>query len=593
MTGNTLEIWIDRGGTFTDCLALHPDGRRERLKLLSHDPAHPEDSASRGIRLLAKGHEGPLLIRMGTTVATNALLERKGAPTLLLVTRGFRDALAIGHQARPEIFARHIRKPAPLATRIAEVDERVAADGSMLRPPDLEGARAALMKARADGIASVAICLMHGFRFPSHEEALARLARECGFTQVSASHMVSPLIRFVPRGDTTVADAYLSPVLRAYVEQVAHELPRGSRLLFMQSNGGLAEAASFRGKDAVLSGPAGGVVGMVAAGREAGFEGLIGFDMGGTSTDVSHWSGQLERNFETEIAGVRLRAPMLDIHTVAAGGGSICRLEAGRLVVGPQSAGAVPGPACYRLGGPLTITDCNLALGRIAPEAFPALFGPGADQPLDPQASLKALEALTREVEAATGQSLTPLALAEGLVAIANAHMADAIRRISIARGHDPATHALVAFGGAGGQHACALAEALGIAAALIPVDAGLLSACGIGAAEVVAARERTVSLPFGPDLDRLAREAAGQLVAEAEAALHAQRLPFVSTTSRCLAHIRYQGADTALPVPFAAMETMRRAFEAAHQARFGFLTPDAPLLLDMLEAEAAGEPPG
>ena len=588
-----LEIWIDRGGTFTDLIALHPDGRQDRLKLLSHDPAHPEDSALRGIRHLSAGHQGPVVVRMGTTVATNALLERRGAPTLLLVTRGFRDALAIGHQARPDIFARHIVKPAPLAALVVEVDERVAADGTVLRPLDEEAAKAALADARMQGIASVAICLMHGFAHPAHEARLAELATQAGFTSISASHAVSPLIRFVPRGQTTVADAYLSPVLRTYVAEVESGLPPGTRLLFMQSNGGLAEASAFRGRDAVLSGPAGGVVGMVEAGRDAGFNHLIGFDMGGTSTDVSHWSGQLERSFETSVAGVRLRAPMLDIHTVAAGGGSICRLEAGRLVVGPQSAGAVPGPACYRLGGPLTITDCNLALGRIQPRAFPAVFGPAGNQPLDADAAHRALGRLADDVAAETGRRLSPLELAEGLIGIANAHMADAIRRISIARGHDPATHALVAFGGAGGQHACALADALGMKAAVLPVDAGLLSARGIGAADLIVTRERTVALPFGPTLDTQAPPLAEALGAEARAALEAQGLPLAALHLRLIAHVRYAGADTALPLPFGPMPSMQADFEAAHQARFGFLTPEAPLLLDMLEAEARGTPPG
>jgi 5-oxoprolinase (ATP-hydrolysing) len=589
----TLVIAVDRGGTFTDCVAHHPDGHIETLKLLSHDPSRTEDAVVAGVRRLSAGHDGPILVKMGTTVATNALLERRGRPTLLLVTQGFQDALLIGNQSRPDIFARHIRRPAPLAARTAEVRERVAADGRVLVPLDTGHAQAVLRDARASGIDSVAICLMHGHRFPAHEAALARLARQEGFQQVSASHEVAPLIRFVPRGDTTLADAYLSPVVTEYVGAVVRALPARARLLVMQSGGGLAAAEAVRGKDAVLSGPAGGVVGMAAAGTAAGHDRLIGFDMGGTSTDVSHFAGGFERSFETEVAGVRLRVPMLDIRTVAAGGGSICRFEAGRLVVGPQSAGAVPGPASYGRGGPPTVTDCNLVLGRIQPSAFPRVFGPSGDAPLDAAAARAALNALGEEVCAATGEAVTVAALAEGLVAIANAHMADAIRQISIARGHDPADHGLVVFGGAGGQHGCALAEALGIGTIIIPADAGLLSASGIAAAPLSVTRERTVALPFDGTLDAALGPASAALAADARAALLEQDVPLDTVTADVRAHVRYDGADTAIPVPLGTEAELRRAFSERHQARFGFLTDSAGLLLDTLEAEARGTPPG
>jgi 5-oxoprolinase (ATP-hydrolysing) len=565
-----------------------PGGGVRRLKLLSHDPSRPEDAVVAGVRVLAAGHGGPLLVKLGTTVATNALLERKGEPTLLMVTKGFCDALRIGHQARPDIFALRIVRPPPLAAEMLEVEERIAADGRVLIPLDLEGARVGLVAARARGLSAVAICLMHGYRFPAHEEALAELARDLGFTQVSASHRVSPLVKFVPRAETAVVDTYLSPVLARYLDAVEEGLPEGARLLVMQSSGGLAQVGSISGKDAVLSGPAGGVVGMVDAGRAAGFERLIGFDMGGTSTDVSHFAGAFERNFESEVAGARLRAPMLDIVTVAAGGGSICTFAHGRLQVGPGSAGAVPGPACYRLGGPATVTDCNLVLGRIRAEAFPRVFGKGGSEPLDPDASRTALAALADAVAAETGERPGIEALAEGLIAIADAHMADAIRQVSIARGHDPSTHALVAFGGAGGQHAAALAGALGIGAVVVPPDAGLLSARGIGAAPVTVHRQRTLALPVDTDLD----EPAAALREEARAALLAQAIPLDEVEVRLIAHLRYAGADTAIPCPLRPAGEMIAAFEAAHEARFGFLTPDAGIVVEMLEAEASGRPP-
>ncbi|MDW8414728.1 MAG: hydantoinase B/oxoprolinase family protein [Thermaurantiacus sp.] len=593
MSERPLEVWVDRGGTFTDLLAWHPDGRVERLKLPSHDPSLPTDAALRGIRRLSAGHQGPLVVKMGTTVATNALLERTAEPVLLMVTRGFEDLPLIRHQARPDIFALRIERPAPLFTRVVGVRERVAADGTVLVPLDDEECRALLAAAWAEGLRSVAIVLLHGFRFPTHERRLAELARAVGFTHVAVGHEVLPRLGYLARLETTVADAALGPVVRRHVDALAHGLPQGSRLFLMQSSGGLAEASAFRGCQAVLSGPAGGVVGMAAAGRAAGFDRLIGLDMGGTSTDVSRFAGDFERRPETEVAGLTLGLPMLDVHTIAAGGGSICRLEAGRLVVGPASAGAVPGPACYGRSGPLTVTDCNLALGRLDPDAFPAVFGPSGDRPVDPQAARAALERLADEVARETGERPDPLALAEDLVAIADRAMAEAIRRVSLARGHDPATHALVAFGGAGGQHACALADALGMPAVVIPPDAGLLSAFGIGVADLVATEERPLLAPLTPQLEPVLVAEGLSLAAAARAALAAQGIPLADVRVEVCALVRTQGGDTLFAIPAGTASAMREAFTAAHRARFGFADPEAALVVDRLEAVATGRPPG
>ena len=584
----TTEYWVDRGGTFTDIIARKTSGQIRTAKLLSNDPSRSTDAAVAGIRLLQEQASGPFIVKMGTTVATNALLERRGARVLLAITRGHKDALTIGTQARPDIFARHIRLPDQLAEQIVEIDERISAEGETLRPLDIATARTALQAAHAAGIRAIAICFLHSYLAPQHENAVAALAREIGFTQISASHEVSPLIKFIGRGDTAVADAYLSPILAHYVDAVEAALGSEARLLFMQSSGGLAAGSHFRGKDAILSGPAGGIVGMARTAALAGFHQLIGFDMGGTSTDVSRMAGHFERSFETIVAGVRVRAPMLDIHTVAAGGGSICRYATGRLQVGPASAGAVPGPACYRLGGPATVTDCNVVLGKIQPAHFPAVFGPSGDRPIDPAASRAALQALASEAGSPSVE-----ALAEGLIEIAVANMALAIKQISVGRGHDLATHTLVAFGGAGGQHACLVADALGIPNILIHPMAGLLSALGMGLADLAASRERTVALPFDDALQVASEAHANALAEAARTALLAQNLPVTKLEIILRAHVRYAASDTAIEIPFASPAVMRAAFEAAHRARFGFLTPDAPLLLDMLSAEAIGRPPG
>jgi 5-oxoprolinase (ATP-hydrolysing) len=581
-------VWtfaIDRGGTFTDIVATSSDGHRRVEKLLSENPHHYADAAVEGIRRILELEGGELgEVRMGTTVATNALLERKGERLGLAITRGFGDALRIGYQARPQIFARHIVLPSMLYETVAEIDERVGADGEVLVTLDETAARAGLERIHADGIDALAIVLMHGWAFPDHEARLAHIARDIGFTQVSVSHEVAPLIKLISRGDTTVVDAYLSPVLRRYVDRVSAGLIGGTGLHFMQSNGGLAEARSFRGKDAILSGPAGGVVGMVAASSGHGGDKLIGFDMGGTSTDVSHYAGRFELIDESVVAGVRIRAPMMQIHTVAAGGGSICRFDGMRFRVGPQSAGAQPGPACYRNGGPLTVTDCNLFLGRIVPERFPAVFGPDGDQPLDPDAS----RALLEEVAAALGNRLPMEEIAEGFLEIAVDNMAAAIRKISIARGHDVSRYALACFGGAGGQHACRVADALGMERILIHPLAGVLSAYGIGLADVKAIREQSwlkpLSEDFGEGLRILETAALGALV---DQGIEPERI-----TLHRRARLRMPGSDMALEIDIAPVAIMRTTFQALHRQRFGYVEEQAEPVVDALVVEAMSSSP-
>jgi 5-oxoprolinase (ATP-hydrolysing) len=550
------EFWIDRGGTFTDVIGRRPDGTLAAHKLLSDNPEAYRDAAVQGIRDLlglAAGEPIPRgsigAVKMGTTVATNALLERKGERTLLLVTKGFRDALKIGYQARPKIFAKKIVKPEVLYERVVEIDERVRADGTVEREPDVAQARAALERAKADGISAVAIVFMHAYRYPAHEARIAALAREIGFPQVSASHEISPLIKLVGRGDTTVVDAYLSPIIARYVAEVAGELAperSGARLMFMMSSGGLTAADLFQGKDAILSGPAGGVVGMAETGRAAGFERLIGFDMGGTSTDVSHFDGEYERAFETEVAGVRMRAPMMLIHTVAAGGGSILHFDGARFRVGPDSAGANPGPKCYRRGGPLALTDANVMVGKLMPEFFPKIFGPHQDEPLDAAAVRGAFAALAHEV----GDGRRPEEVADGFIRIAVENMANAIKKISVQRGYDVTRYALNCFGGAGGQHACLVADALGMTKILMHGFSSLLSAYGMGLAQIRATREQAIEAPFGNEaLDEIAD--VGRRLGEAvRAEVAGQGVPEGDVQVHVRAHIRYSGTDTALIVP-------------------------------------------
>jgi 5-oxoprolinase (ATP-hydrolysing) len=570
---------IDRGGTFTDVVARSSDGRLRVEKLLSENAGQYEDAALEAIRRVLSDQGGSVAeVRMGTTVATNALLERKGERVALAITRGFGDALRIGYQTRPEIFARHIVLPSMLYDRVVEIDERVGVDGEVLVSLNEPQARDALTDLRNSGIDALAIILMHGWRHTAHEKRLADIARELGFTQVSVSHEVAPLIKLVGRGDTTVVDAYLSPVLRRYVDRVAAGLPAETDLHFMQSNGGLAEARAFRGKDAILSGPAGGVVGMVAASEPHGSDHLIGFDMGGTSTDVSHYAGRFELADESVVAGVRIRAPMMQIHTVAAGGGSICRFDGMRFRVGPASAGANPGPACYRNGGPLTVTDCNLFLGRIDPAHFPHVFGPKGDQPLDAEASRARLQ----EVADAVGtKSLKEIA--QGFLEIAVDNMAAAIRKISIARGHDVTRYTLACFGGAGGQHACAVADALGMERILIHPLAGVLSAYGIGIADVKAIRDASVLRPLGEDFSGPLAE----LERRAHEALIEQRVHTDGIELNARARLRTAGSDSTLEIEVAPPEQMRAAFADLHKRRFGYFEENAEVIVDALSVEA------
>ena len=589
------KFWIDRGGTFTDVVARTPDGALQTRKLLSVNPEHYADAAVEGIRGILGVRSGPLPaglvdeVRMGTTVATNALLERKGEPTVLAITAGFGDALRIGWQARPELFVRHIVLNDQLYDRVVEIGERVRADGAVDIRLDEDQARADLTAVHAAGLRAVAVVLVHGWRFPDHERRLAEIAHEVGFDQVSVSHEVGALIKLIGRGDTTVADAYLSPILRAYVERVGADLGPATSIQFMQSSGGLTAADAFRGKDAILSGPAGGVVAMAETAKAAGFERAIGFDMGGTSTDVSHFAGEYERTSDAVVAGVRLRAPMLSIHTVAAGGGSICRFEGGRLRVGPESAGAAPGPAAYRRGGPLTVTDCNLMLGKLSPDFFPAVFGPNADQPLDAEAVRLRFAALAAEVEAATGRATTPGELAEGFVTIAVQNMAEAIRSISIQRGYDVTRYVLNCFGGAGGQHACLVADALGMTKVLLHPFAGVLSAYGMGLAEVRTIRQATEATPLDATRDRVLADRISALSTVARADLEAQGFADGAVSTVARAEIKFAGSDTPLIVPFGPAETMAEAFETLHRRRFGFFAEDKALVVETLEVEAVG----
>ncbi|MGW1161837.1 hydantoinase B/oxoprolinase family protein [Streptomyces sp. NPDC002519] len=586
------QFWVDRGGTFTDIVARRPDGRLLTHKLLSDNPLHYADAAVAGVRELLD-HDGPIDgVRMGTTVATNALLERKGERTLLVITRGFRDALRIAYQNRPSIFARAIELPEPLYERVVEVDERITADGTVLRAPDLEALTGVFREAYDDGIRAVAVVCMHSHLHPAHERAIGELAARTGFEQISLSSEVSPLMKLVPRGDTAVVDAYLSPVLRRYVRHVADEL-EGVRLMFMQSNGGLAEAGQFRGKDAILSGPAGGIVGMARMSQLAGFDRVIGFDMGGTSTDVSHFAGEYERVFTTQIGGVRLRAPMLDIHTVAAGGGSVLHFDGSRYRVGPDSAGATPGPASYRGGGPLTVTDANVMLGRIQPAHFPRVFGPDGDQPLDDALVRDRFVALAHEIRERTGDDRTPEQVAEGYLQIAVANVANVVKRISVQKGHDVTRYALTTFGGAGGQHACRVADSLGIRTVLVPPMAGVLSALGIGLADTTAMREQSVETPLEPASMPRVRETADDLVAAARAELLAEDVPGDRIRVVRRAQLRYDGTDTTLTVELTEPDTMRRAFEDRHRATYSF-TLDRPIVVEALSVEATGitQPP-
>ena len=588
------DFWIDRGGTFTDVVGRRPDGTLVAHKLLSENPEAYADAAVQGIRNLLglkpgeaipAGHVGA--VKMGTTVATNALLERKGERTALLVTKGFRDALKIGYQARPKIFARHIIKPDMLYERVVEVDERVRADGTVEREPDLAAVRAELNAVKSDGIKAVAIVFMHAYRHADHERKVAALAREMGFSQVSVSHEVSPLIKLVGRGDTTVVDAYLSPILRRYVAQVDKDLDAkrsAARLMFMMSSGGLTAAELFQGKDAILSGPAGGVVGMAETGKQAGLNRLIGFDMGGTSTDVSHFDGEYERAFETEVAGVRMRAPMMLIHTVAAGGGSILHFDGARFRVGPDSAGANPGPKCYRRNGPLAVTDANVMVGKLIPDFFPKIFGPSQSLPLDAHAVRMAFTDLAQQVG-----GRKPEDVADGFIKIAVENMANAIKKISVQRGYDITHYALNCFGGAGGQHACLVADALGMTRVLIHPFSSLLSAYGMGLADIRASREQAIELPFGGKAFKAIARVGKRLGKATKDEVEGQGVPPGKIKVFVRAHIRYAGTDTPLVVAAGSGAAMKRAFEKAHKARFGFIDRTKQIVIEAVSVEAVG----
>ena len=597
------QFWIDRGGTFTDIVARRPDGGIATHKLLSENPEQYADAAVAGIRhLLGLAPGAPITpaqvecVKMGTTVATNALLERKGEPTLLVTTRGFRDALRIAYQARPRIFDRHIVLPELLYSAVVEAQERVGADGRVVLPLDESLLKQELLAQYQSGLRSVAIVFMHGWRYHAHEQAAARIAQELGFAQVSSSHQTSPLMKFVSRGDTTVVDAYLSPILRRYVDQVAAQMP-GVPLFFMQSSGGLADAHAFQGKDAILSGPAGGIVGMARTAQIAGQDKVIGFDMGGTSTDVSHFAGQFEREFETQVAGVRMRAPMMSIHTVAAGGGSILRFDGTRFRVGPDSAGASPGPASYRRGGPLALTDANVMAGKLQPAHFPKVFGHNADQALDAEV------VRARFAEMAQPAGRTPEDVAHGFIQIAVQQMASAIKKISVARGYDVTRYTLQCFGGAGGQHACAVADALGMNRVLVHPLAGVLSAYGMGLADQNLMREQALELPLAAGHITALRAALDALAHEARDALQARRSGAGAVQVHRRLHVRYAGTDSALVVPFEAagdatdalaVQAVTQAFEAAYRQRFAFLMEGKALIVEAVSVEAvvAGDAP-
>ena len=596
--GTRWQFWIDRGGTFTDIVAKKPDGTLVTHKLLSENPERYKDAAVHGVReLLGLKPDEPIpadqieAVKMGTTVATNALLERKGERTLLVVTRGFRDQLRIAYQARPKLFVRKIELPELLYESVVEVDERIGAHGDVVLPLDEVKARADLQAAFNIGFTTVAVCLMHGYRYTQHEAALKRIAQDIGFTQISVSHEVSPLMKFVSRGDTAVVDAYLSPILRRYVEQVQSALGN-VRLQFMQSSGGLTDAHKFQGKDAILSGPAGGIVGAAAVTQLAGFDKMIGFDMGGTSTDVTHFAGEYERAFETEIAGVRLRAPIMQIHTVAAGGGSICTFDGSKFRVGPESAGANPGPAAYRRGGPLTITDCNVMVGKLRPELFPAVFGLNGDETLDVDVVVTKFNALAAQVLHATGQKKSAEEIAAGFLRIGVENMANAIKHVSVQRGYDVTEYTLTCFGGAGGQHACLVADALGMQRVYIHPLAGVLSAYGMGLADVRTLKQAAVEKKLSDEL--LASLAADftTLGTHARADVEAQGLTAAQVRVVNSLALKYDGTDTTIELPLevsTSQASLLKAFEATYRQRYGFLMPGRALVVEAVAAEAIG----
>ncbi|AJQ92428.1 hydantoinase B/oxoprolinase family protein [Gynuella sunshinyii] len=593
-------FWVDRGGTFTDIVARQPNGELVTCKLLSENPHQYDDAVIQGIRTLMQleaDDEIPTTlieeVKMGTTVATNALLEHKGEDTLLITTKGFADVLRIGYQTRPDLFAIDIKLPEMIYRQVLEVDERVSAQGEVLISPDPVRIQADLRHAWDQGLRSCAIVLMHSYQFSDHEELVARLAAAVGFEQISVSSRLSPLMKIVSRGDTTVADAYLSPILRRYVDKVAAKLgnfaDQPGRLMFMQSNGGLTDARIFNGKDAILSGPAGGVVGMVQTAATAGFDRLIGFDMGGTSTDVCHYQGEYERSFETEVAGFRLQTPMMSIHTVAAGGGSILTFDGSRLRVGPDSAGAFPGPACYRNGGPLTVTDCNVMLGKLQPSYFPKVFGPHGNESIDASIVMEKFQQLSDDINRQTGSHMTPQQVAEGFLTIAVENMANAIKHISTQRGYDVQHYTLCCFGGAGGQHACLVADALGMKRVFLHPYSGVLSAFGMGLADIREINEQSVEQPLTPETLEQLQKVVVTLARQGREKLHQQRVEEPNITTITRLHLKYAGSDTSLLVPYGDLPTIRQTFEHEHQQRFGFIARDKALIIEAIQVESIG----
>lgn len=594
-------FWVDRGGTFTDIVAKAPNGRILTHKLLSNNPGRYDDAIAEGVRQLLAAGSGAgssggsgsgavASLRIGTTIGTNALLERKGAPTVFVTTAGFKDAVRIGYQNRPDIFALHIRKPDVLYERVVECVERITADGGKREVIDLNAARAALQKAFDAGIRSCAITLMHGYKYTEHEEMVQALARDIGFTHVSASHEVAPVIKFVSRADTTLVDGYLSPLLRQYLDSLRSVFP-DSHVSIMQSAGGLVSAAQFHGKDSILSGPAGGIIGAVKTAAAMGLDKIVTFDMGGTSTDVAHYKGDIERCFETQVAGVRLRSPMMTIHTVAAGGGSILHFDGSRIAVGPDSAGAHPGPVCYRNGGPLTVTDCNVLLGRIQGDFFPTVFGPDGNLPIDPDAVKEKFEALIEEM-ARTDNAVERRSMEEvaaGFLDVAVMHMAQAIKKISVQRGYDISDYSLFCFGGAGGQHACLIAEALGMAQIVIHPLAGVLSALGMGLADMQVLKQQSIEVALDEDGVSAACQVAFALARQAAAEL---RLSTASCAGQPVTklhgYLHYADTEAYLPIELSTASTMHSIFEAEHQQRYGFICPEKTVVISWVTAEAS-----
>ena len=593
------QFWIDRGGTFTDIVARRPDGALLTRKLLSENPGRYDDAAIQGIRDLLGLASGAALptsaieaVKMGTTIATNALLEREGEKVVLAITRGFGDSIRIAYQNRPKLFARKIVLPEMLYAGVVEIDERMSAQGEVLRPPDPVATRRGLAEAFAAGIRAIAIVLLHGYRHVEHEKQVAAIARAIGFTQISVSHEVSPLMKLVGRGDTTLVDAYVSPLLRRYVDRAEAALG-GTPLMFMQSNGGLVDARRFRGKDAILSGPAAGIVGAARTSAAAGFDRIVGFDMGGTSTDVALYDGAHELEFETLVAGVRMRSPMMKIHTVAAGGGSLLVFDGARFRVGPQSAGADPGPACYRRGGPLTVTDANVMTGRIKPDFFPRIFGRRGDLPIDADIVAAKFAALATDIERATGTRMSPSEIADGFTKIANENMANAIKQVSVARGLDATEYALCCFGGAGGQHACGVADILGMKTIVIHPHAGVLSAYGMGLADLRALRERAVEAALTAAALPMLTRVLDDLAEDAAAELRGQGAEPGRIAVQRRLQLKYQGTDSTLPIDFGAVAAMTEAFVAAHRRRYGFSMPDTALIVEAAAVEAVSPADG